>query len=146
MLCVESCRYELHFAVASTDHAGSVLTVQVSWSEHATDAEEQDEYDVIWRLNFYGLSMRGSARRPTVELRACVLEAVNRHFLPPAGRWTDLEIHAGTDREMNEHDITVRYRARMSPSHLETVRRLMDGISGMLEGILESRGVLPRTA
>lgn len=144
MLGIERTQFALHCEVGDTER-GSVLIIGVKWWEYASDVGSDEEYEVEWRLNFYTLSMRGG-RRPVAELREFVLDAVRRHFEPPEGRWSELNIVAGEDGEVNEYDITITYRARTHPSRLERVRGLVDGIAATLGVILESHGVLPQTA
>lgn len=144
MLGIEITLYDLHFSVGDA-RVGQVLSVTVKWSEHASDVESDEEHTVEWHLNFHPLSMRGG-RRSTTELRGYVLEAVRRYLEQSEGRWSALEIRSGQDGEVDEYDITITYRARMHPPHLETVRGLVEGIATTLGGILESHGALRPTA
>lgn len=140
MLGINISRYDLHFS-AGDARVGQVFNATVGWSEYASDVGSDEEHEIEWRLNFHALFINGGSR-PTAELRGYVLEAVRRYFEPPDGRWSALEIRTGEDGEMDEYDIAITYRARMHPSHLETVCGLVEGIATTLGGILESHGVL----
>lgn len=143
MLAINCTNFELTFHVGDKNILLGDLTITTLWSEHASDVEDNEEHEVLWRVNFHGLTMRIGGRILTGTLRECVIEAIRRHLEPSEGRWSHLTIEGGEVGEVNEYDIIVKYETRMYPSHLETIRSLMDGISATLGGILESSGVIP---